>query len=274
MQNRLAFYTPPFTNVNSYFEMVDLACKYGIKNLETLNILDFSEPNEEVAKKLREYADCRGVKICCVSVGIDLVGDDGEQNIEKVKKFVDIAVILGSPYIHHTIVFEFENPDKVVKNEQVYFNRGVLAVREIYDYAKSRGIKSMCEEQGFIFNGKENFAKFLDTVDRDIGVVADVGNIMFVDEKADLFFPLIKDKILHAHVKDFKIVSDGTYKTRGGNRLVDAKLGTGDADVKSALKYLEKIGYKGLISLECMLVDEKDEKTLTDHINYVKECLK
>lgn len=274
MEERLSFYTPPFTNITSYFEMVDLAYKYGIKNLETLNILDFEEPDLELAKKLREYADSKGVKICCVSVGIDLVGDDGEKNIEKVKKFVDVAVILGSPYIHHTIVFEFENPDKVVKNEENYFIRGISAVREIYDYAKSRGIKSMCEEQGFIFNGKENFAKFLDTVDRNIGVVADVGNIMFVDEKADSFFPLVKDKILHAHVKDFKIVNDGTYKTRGGNRLVDAKLGEGDADVKSALKYLEKIGYKGLISLECMLVDEKDERMLTDNITYVKECIK
>lgn len=51
MQNRLSFYTPPFTNITSYFEMVDLAHKYGIKNLETLNILDFSESNLELAKK-------------------------------------------------------------------------------------------------------------------------------------------------------------------------------------------------------------------------------
>ena len=273
MQDKLSFYTPPFTNVTSYFEMVDLAHKYGIKNLETLNILDFSEPDLELARKLREYADSKGVKFCCVSVGIDLVGDDGEKNIEKVKKFVDIAVILGSPYIHHTVVFEFENPDNVVKCEELYFNRGVSAVREIYDYAKSRGIRSMCEEQGFIINGKERFLKFLDAVERDIGVVADVGNIMFVDEKADTFFPLVKDRILHAHVKDFKIVSDGPYKTRGGNHLADCSLGQGDADVKSALKYLKNIGYDGFISLECMLVDESDEKTLLDNINYVKECM-
>lgn len=67
---------------------------------------------------------------------------------------------------------------------------------------------------------------------------------------------------MHAHVKDFKIVEEGTYKTRGGNKLVDAKLGQGDADVKSALKYLKKIGYNGLISLECMLVDKKTKKHL------------
>ena len=274
MRDRLSFYTPPFTNVTSYFEMVDLAVKYGIKNLETLNILDFSEPDLELAKKLREYADSKGVKICCVSVGTDLVGEDGEKNIEKVKKFVDVAVILGSPYIHHTIVFEFENPDKVVKNEEIYFKKGVSAVREIYDYAKSRGIKSMCEEQGFIINGKERYLEFLNEVDREIGVLADVGNIMFVDEKADSFFPLVKDKILHAHVKDFKITENGTYRTRGGNELSDCSLGYGDADVKSALGCLKDMGYEGLISLECMMVDESDEKTLIDNINYVKECLK
>jgi len=274
MQERLSFYTPPFTNITSYFEMVDLACKYGIKYLETLNILDFSEPDLELAKKLREYADSKGVKFCCVSVGIDLVGENGRENIEKVKKFVDVAKILGSPYIHHTIVFEFEDPNNVVKNEEIYFDRGISAVREIYDYAESCGIKSMCEEQGFIVNGKERYLKFLNEVGRDIGVVADVGNIMFVDEKADNFFPLIKDKILHAHVKDFKKVKEGTYKTRGGNQLVDCSLGCGDADVRSALEYLKKIGYSGLISLECMMVDESDEKTLIDNINYVKECMK
>ena len=274
MQERLSFYTPPYTNITSYFEMVDLACKYGIEYLETLNILDFSEPDLEVAKKLREYADIRGVKFCCVSVGINLVGDDREKNIEKVKKFVDIAVILGSPYIHHTIVFEFEDPDKVVCDETLYFESGIEAVRQIHDYAKSRGIKSMCEEQGFIFNGAERFKRFLNVIDRDIGVVADVGNIMFVDEKADSFFPLVKDKILHAHVKDFKKVKEGTYKTRGGNYLDDCSLGCGDADVKSALEYLKKIGYNGLISLECMMVEASDEKTLVDNINYAKECLK
>ncbi len=273
MHNRLSFYTPPYTNITSYFEMVDIAVKYGIKNLETLNILDFSEPDIELAKKLRQYADSKGVKFCCVSVGINLVGDDREENIEKVKRFADIALILGSPYLHHTIVFEFEDPDKVVGDEALYFERGVIAVREIYDYAKTLGIKSMCEEQGFIFNGVERFKKFINVVDREIGVVADVGNIMFVDEKADDFFPLVKERILHAHVKDFKIVENGTYKTRGGNQLADCSLGQGDADVRSALQYLKKIGYNGYISLECMLVDASDEKTLIDNINYVKKYM-
>jgi sugar phosphate isomerase/epimerase len=132
----------------------------------------------------------------------------------------------------------------------------------------------LCEEQGFIINGKERYLKFLNEVGRDIGVVADVGNIMFVDEKAADFFPLVKDKICHAHVKDFKIVDEGLYKTRGGNQLTDASLGCGDADVKSALEYLKESGYEGYISLECMMVDESDEKTLLDNINYVKECMK
>lgn len=273
MGERISFYTPPFTNVTSFFEMVDLAHKYGIKNLETLNILDFSEPDLELAKKLREYADSKGIKFCCVSVGIDLVGENGKENIEKVKKFVDAAVILGSPYIHHTIIFEYKDPDKVVKNEEIYFNRGISAVREIYDYAASRGIKSLCEEQGFIINGKERYLKFLNEVGRDIGVVADVGNIMFVDEKATDFFPCVKDKICHAHVKDFKIVDEGLYKTRGGSQLTDASLGFGDADVKSALEYLKNAGYNGHISLECMRVDESDEKILIDNINFVKKYI-
>jgi sugar phosphate isomerase/epimerase len=86
MEERISFYMPPFTNVTSFFEMVDLAHKYGIKNLETLNILDFQEPDLELAKKLREYADSKGIKFCCVSVGVDLVGENGKENIEKLKK--------------------------------------------------------------------------------------------------------------------------------------------------------------------------------------------
>ncbi len=269
MENQLSLYTPPFKNIKSYFEMVDLAEKYGIKNLETLNILDFSEPNIELAKELRKYADSKGINICCVSVGINLVGEDREENIEKVKKFADIAKVLGSPYLHHTIVFEFENPDNVLPYEDVFFERGILAVREIYDYAEKIGIKTMCEEQGFIFNGSERFNKFLNVVDRDIGVVADLGNIMFVDELAHNFIPELKGRIYHAHVKDFKICKNGTYTTRGGNHLIDCSLGEGDAELEKSCKVLSDMGYTGCISLECMMVDETEEKILLNNIEYL-----
>lgn len=280
MNKRIALYTPPFTTITSYMEMVDIAEKYGFQAIETINAFELSVPDIEFAKKLRQYADEKNIVFTCVSVGLDLVGEDSEEAIQKVKGYADVAKILGAPYLHHTIAFEFQDPQKIKDNYDVFYERGIDAVREIFDYAQSIGIQALYEEQGFLFNGVKSFNRFLQDVNRNIGVVADTGNIMFVDEMIENFMPHISDRIRNVHVKDYKFLErqereklPEEYLTYHGNYLREYILGEGSVDFEATFKQLEQMNYQGYIALECSPLGEHQEENFNANIQYLNQCI-
>lgn len=256
-KTNFCLYMPPVSTIRSYKEMVDYAVAHGITKLETLNLLDLSTPDLEVARDLKAYADSKGITFPCVSVGLSLVDDDREARIEEMKRYADIAKILGSPYLHHTLALNFSEPKKIVENFELFYERGVAAAREVFDYAAALGIRTIYEDQGFVFNGKETFRRFLQDVERNVGVVADFGNIQFVDENAEDFIPAFAERIVHVHVKDYIVtagssreIQPGEYTSRGGNYLRDCLVGEGSVHIDAAFQALKDMGYKGIVSLE------------------------
>lgn len=269
-------YMPPLTTIGSYREMVDYAAAHSIRYLETLNILDLSTPDLQVARDLKAYADSKGISFPCVSVGLSLVDDDREEAIETVKRYADIAKILGSPYLHHTIALNFSEPQKIANNFEVYYQRGIAAVREIFDYAATLGIRTIYEDQGFLFNGCKNFSRFLQEVDRNVGVVADFGNIQFVDEHVEAFISKFSARIVHVHAKDY-IVTNGTsreilpgeYTSKGGNFLRGCLIGEGSVHTEDAFKALQAIGYKGFVALEGDPIGPDEEASFRKNLEIV-----
>ena len=269
-------YMPPLTTIGSYREMVDYAAAHSIRYLETLNILDLSTPDLQVARDLKAYADSKGISFPCVSVGLSLVDDDREEAIETVKRYADIAKILGSPYLHHTIALNFSEPQKIANNFEVYYQRGIEAVRKIFDYAATLGIRTIYEDQGFLFNGCKNFSRFLQEVDRNVGVVADFGNIQFVDEHVEDFISKFSDRIVHVHAKDY-VVTDGTsreirsgeYTAKGGNFLRGCLIGEGSVHTEDAFKALQAIGYKGFVALEGDPIGPDEEASFRKNLEIV-----
>ena len=256
-KSKFCLYMPPLTTISSYKEMVDYAVAHGISKLETLNILDLSTPDLDTAKALRAYADEKGVTIPCVSVGMNLVDDDRDARIEEMKRYADVAKILGSPYLHHTIALNFSEPKKIADNFPYYYTRGLEAVQEIFDYAATLGIRTIYEDQGFVFNGKETFTRFLQDVGRNVGVVADFGNIQFVDEQVEDFIPAFAERIVHVHAKDYIItpgnaraIEPGEYTSRGGNYLKGCLIGDGSVHTDAAFRALQAMGYQGCVALE------------------------
>ena len=61
MNDRICFYSQPFSSVQTYYDMIDVSAEYGMKYIEGFNMLDFAEPDIEAAKKIRKYADEKGV---------------------------------------------------------------------------------------------------------------------------------------------------------------------------------------------------------------------
>ena len=274
-------YAPPVSSLSTYKEMVDYAASHGIRKLETLNILDLSTPDLQVAKELKAYADAKGITFPCVSVGISLVDDDRKIAVETAKQYADVAKILGSPFLHHTIALNFAEPQFIVDNFELFYQRGLEAVREIFDYAATLGIRTIYEDQGFLFNGRKTFTRFLNEVDRNVGVVADFGNIQFVDEDVEDFIPAFSDRIVHVHVKDYIVTPGGSrnphpdeYTSRGGNYLKGCLIGTGNVNTGAAFAALRAIGYKGALALEGDPIGPDEEASFCKNMETISRYIK
>ncbi len=281
MKSRACLYNPPFAGLKSYFEMVDIAVEFGLSYIETLSVFELREPNVEFAHELRRYADEKGICFPCVSVGKNIVGDNYKEMTETVKKYADVAKILGSPYLHHTIALECRNPDVIKGNKELYYKQGLEAVREIYDYAAERGVRAIYEDQGYLFNGVAGYKQFLSDVGRNVGTVADFGNILFVDESVESFIPAFADRIVNVHIKDYTLMpSDGQardpkeFYSWGGNRLRDCLFGEGVVKMEEGFAELKKIGYKGTFAIECPPMGEDQKESLRKNIALIDYYVK
>ena len=108
-----------------------------------------------------------------------------------------------------------------------------------------------------MFNGTEAFTRFLQDVGRNVGVVADFGNIQFVDENVEDFIPAFAERIVHVHAKDYIItpgnsraIEPGEYTSRGGNYLKGCLIGDGSVHTDAAFRALQAMGYQGCVALE------------------------
>ena len=253
MVDKICLYTRPFPEVDSYYKMINLAASYGMTALEGFSQFELAEPDCEAAKKLRAYADEKGIHFCCFSTYINLVGEDAAEQMERLKGYAKVAAALGSPYLHHTVINEIMNPQKVLPRKEELFRRGLAAVREIFDYAKPLGVRCIIEEQGYIYNGVENFSRFLREVDREVGVVADFGNLCMVEETLADFIEAFSDRICHVHVKDCVIRAErkgAGFPTSKGNYMIGVFPGEGCVGVEAAINLLKQRGYRGFYAME------------------------
>lgn len=276
MLDKVSFYMPPFPRVKSYYDMIDVAVEHGLKSVEGFCNMDFETPDIEAAYKIKEYADKKGVTFPCFSVYINLVGEDADEMKEKLKGYADVAKILGSPYLHHTIANDFSEPDNVVPFKEEFFKKGVETVREIYDYAETLGVKAIYEEQGYLFNSVEGFKRFLDAVDREVGVVADFANIYQSGDKIEDFINAFADRFVHAHIKNVTLTDTNEtgegLKTLAGNYMNEAEVDKGVVDCKKIIDMLKKAGYNGYYGLEFSAKTD-DSSAIADALKLIDSWL-
>ena len=262
--NNICFFTIPFPHIKSYFDLIDCSVEHGLTHLEGFCRFELETPNLNAARKIKAYADEKGIKFSCFSVFINLIGQDAAQMLERLKSFVDVCSILECPYLHHTIVSNYINPDEVLCNGEENFKKGITAVREICDYAEGLGIKTIYEDQGYIFNGVEGFGRFLKEVDRNVGVVADFGNIYQAGNTPEEFINTFGHLVKHVHIKDVLIKDDNHtgegYKTLDNKYMFEVPFGCGCVDVQGLIALLKSKGYNGFYGLEFAADKESIEK--------------
>lgn len=228
------------------FTSVEVLCNAVVEAGEAI-------PDVDSARKARDVLERYGLSVACYSVGANAW--NGEEAIQGLKKRVEIASALGSPYLHHTLIPMLEEaPDY-----QKALKAAVYVAGSVADYARNFGVTCIYEEQGYCINGLEGFGNFYQEMKKrckNIGVCGDFGNILYANEKPEDFLTIYAKEIRHVHVKDYiqkeADITPGRYwrKTKGKSWLRHTMVGHGVINIEACMKILKETGYDGPFALE------------------------
>ena len=156
------------------------------------------------------------------------------------------------PYLHHTLIMMWDHEEQKNRIPEL-MDIAVECALEINDYAATKGVKTLVEDQGYVINGVTRYGEFMKRTDGKIGVLLDFGNIMFMDETAVDFYAAFPD-VKQIHIKDFVIldapIHNNGHKTASGKYLDYCDFGEGDVDMETLAKMLKKNRYDGYYSIE------------------------
>lgn len=208
------------------------------------------------ARELRRELDRYNLPMVCYSVGCNVWTD--ADIVQTMCRKVEIAKELGSPYLHHTLLPGMERSWKGDDfHEKI--KAAVEKAEQIANYAEELNITCIYEEQGYYVNGVRDFGVFYNEMKkrcRNVGVCADLGNILFVNEKPEDFLREYIDDIRHVHVKDYLYkktdIDPGMYwmKVKGNWWRRNTMVGHGVIDYPACMKILRDAHYQGAFSLE------------------------
>ncbi len=210
------------------------------------------------AEALAHILQEEGMAASCVSLCVDLHGAEGKQGVETLKQLSEMTAAVGAPQLHHTLVPGLHPAPLGSPSFEDMFSEVVENAAEVVEYANSLGLRVIYEDQGFLFNGAERFARFLAAMKGyNVGVCADFGNILFVGETPQRFIGCFSDRVFHVHVKDYlfkpanaPFPGKGWLRTRDGDYLRDTVPGHGIVDMVACLSILQGAGYDGFFSFE------------------------
>ncbi len=232
------------------------AVEHGFSAVEFLGTLTPPVANVAEAREARRVLEAYGLSVSCYSVGTTLFEAPAEE--ERLLHHAELAAALGSPYLHHTLYCSLTRSPDAPDYEAVFADVTPRALR-IVRYAEALGLTCLYEEQGFYFNGIHRFGRFfrgMQAQARNVGVCADLGNILFADEAPEDFVRMFADDIRHVHIKDYRRSyqppTDGSsaFRSANGAYLTECAVGDGDAQVAACLSVLRNAGYTGQYALE------------------------
>ena len=241
---------------NGFREALRIAKRIGFSGIEIIDGAVTADKaifsSFDSAKEHRKILEEEGMTVACYSVGVTLYRSPAVT--EGLKMHAEYAAALGAPYLHHTLCL-----DKVdVSYDEVLADVLPRAI-EVANVCRSLGLTCIYEDQGFVFNGVDNFGRFffaMKAVCDNVGVCADFGNILFADEDAPSFIEAFLPHIKHVHLKDYRKTSERDpnalrcHQTKGGNYLVGVPTGSGSVSFEKGIRLLKQANYSGYCAFE------------------------
>lgn len=231
-------------------KMVEIARKMGFDGIEVTSLLEYPDP-ETYARELKAIAKDNNMPVVAYTVDANLLNPDRAGEIDRLKRQIRIAGILGAPVMRHDAYFAF--PENGKADFDFYFDDVVSAFRETSDCARDFGIKICTENHGLICQDSERVERIIKAVNSDnFGWLVDIGNFLCVDENPEDAVSRAAKYAFHAHLKDFFRLknSENCITTRHGQFIQGAPLGEGIVPVKKCVDIIKSSGYNGFYTLE------------------------
>jgi sugar phosphate isomerase/epimerase len=234
----------------NYFKICDLAKEMGYEGIEFIDLNLEVQPAESqiaLAQEIRAYCESISLPIVAYTIGADFI--DRENEVERLKGQVDVAVALGVKVMRHDVTWRRDLDWREI------VARTAPMVREVTEYAASKGVVTCSENHGMIMQDAHRVEELILTVNHpNYRWLVDMGNFLCADEPPMHALPIAAKYAVHAHAKDFifksSAPSDGWIITRGGNAIRGTIVGHGVVPIAECVAELRKAGYDGWLSLE------------------------
>ncbi len=183
------------------------------------------------------------------------IEQENAERIERTSRIVDLACEFDTKVVttHIGVIPADENSEK--------YRIMLEAVRKCGEYAADRGVTLAIETGPEI---APVLKSFVEKAGRGVGVNLDPANfIMVTGQDPTEAVYLLKDHIVHTHLKDGKMLKKSDpvliYKcfAEGGiealnvaDYFIETPVGEGNVDFESYIKALKDIGYNGFLTIE------------------------
>lgn len=243
-----------------YIKICDLAKEMGFDGIEFTPLED---PNYGIttdpiktAKEIREHCEKIGLEICAYTVGVDLAGDKGDEELLKLLGYIDVAEALGAKTLRHDVCYAL--PKTHLTSYRDAIKVLVPRIRKATEYAEKKGIRTCTENHGYIFQAPERVEELILAVNhKNYGWLCDIGNFLCADAEPSHAVAIAAPYTFHVHAKDFIYKSGaegecpkGFFGTACGNFIRGTVVGHGVVPVKNCINVLKKAGYDGWLSVE------------------------
>jgi len=240
---KIAFSTLACHNY-SFSEIYSMATDLGFDGIEVrglgLDIFDgktmpFSK--EQIPQTLQKLRSLR-LEISCLSAGCCLkYADKAEENINELKKYIELANALDVRYVR---VLGDLNPEPCA--EEVDDNTVFLQLNALIPYAEKNNVTLLIETNG-VYSNTERLKNLLDRFKSDnVAALWDFHHpYRYAGESPEKTVQTLGRYIRYVHVKD-SVVENGKIKYR--------LMGEGDLPIPDMIMALRSIDYSGYISLE------------------------
>jgi sugar phosphate isomerase/epimerase len=221
-------------------EVLERVRRFGYDGLE-LRVADDGQhlrPIYPVPKPELELIKSSGVKLS------DLAGyasfsmpDDKERarNEEVLRTLILIARELGTPGVRVYGGRVIDDVDKAAR-------RIVDSLNRLVKFANDNGVLILMETHDDWVR-VVNLGKLMKDLDEDVGILLDFANVVAAGENLDAVLELVKGRIRHVHVKNFRRINGKIRYTRPDDP-------EGLVPIKKVVDYLRNIGYNGYLSVE------------------------
>ncbi len=215
------------------------------------------DEERELAPKLAAQAKEYGIEIAAYLIGNDFLKNGLEKEIERLKKEIEVAVLLGAPRMRHDAT-----GGKDPEGNEVPWDDALPILAEGYrtvtEYAAGLGVHTMIENHGYYAQNSWRVKELIDTVNHpNFGWLCDMGNFLCADEEPEKAVAVAAPYAVHVHAKDFFLRSPerprpnaGWFPSKRGTLLRGAIVGHGEVPVDKCLNLLKNAGYDGWLSLE------------------------